>query len=115
MSQGTSCKIASHRPRWVVIQRLGNASAFNGYHWTPSDYSCVRCPICPAHWRTKAAYVSSLPDAPKDWAVSGKPETLDDPPPAPRESRPGAAREREEFYPAFLVPGMNPNDWKKKK
>lgn len=62
MSQGISCKIKEHRPRWVVTQRNGNASAFNGYHWTPSDYSAVHCPLCPTAWRTKAKFVNSLPD-----------------------------------------------------
>jgi hypothetical protein len=53
-----------HRAHWRVIQRNGNASAFNGYHWTPSDYSAVRCtlPDCRRVWRTKAAYVDQLPD-----------------------------------------------------
>jgi len=55
-----------HRDHWVVVMREGNASAFNGYHWTPSDYSLVRCtvPGCQRpSWRTKAAYVRDLPDA----------------------------------------------------
>ncbi len=65
MSQGTSCKIKAHRPRWYVSQRRGNASAFNGYHWTPSDYSAVSCAECGATWRTKAKFVDSLPDQPK--------------------------------------------------
>jgi hypothetical protein len=51
-----------HRGQWRVIQRHGNASAFNGYHWTPSDYSSVRCTHCWRVWRTKAAYVEELPD-----------------------------------------------------
>jgi hypothetical protein len=54
-----------HQADWVVLQRKCNHSAFNGYHWTPSDYSSVRCghPGCGRVWRTKAAYVDSLPDA----------------------------------------------------
>lgn len=52
-----------HRARWVVLQRKCNHSAFNGYHWTPSDYSCLRCTECGRVWRTKAAYVDGLPDA----------------------------------------------------
>lgn len=54
-----------HREHWEVLQRLGNASAFNGYHWTPSDYSSIHCRAggCGRVWRTKAAYVSQLPDA----------------------------------------------------
>ena len=53
-----------HRASWVVVQRNGNASAFNGYHWTYSDYSGVRCTRCRRYWRTKAAYVDTLPDEP---------------------------------------------------
>lgn len=52
-----------HYPAWRVIQRNGNASAFNGYHWTPSDYSAVRCGDCGRVWRTRAAYVGDLPDS----------------------------------------------------
>jgi hypothetical protein len=54
-----------HRASWVVLQRKGNYSAFNGYHWTPSAYSAVKCraPGCNRVWRTKAAYVDELPDA----------------------------------------------------
>lgn len=51
-----------HREHWVVLQRLGNYSAFNGYRWTPSAYSCLRCRKCGRVWRTKAAYVASIPD-----------------------------------------------------
>jgi hypothetical protein len=47
---------------WVVTQRLGNASAFNGYRWQPSDWSSVFCLGCHAFGRTKASYVSSLRD-----------------------------------------------------
>lgn len=67
MSQGISCKCSeSKKPAlerlWVVLQRNGNASAFNGYHWTYSDYSSVQCRVCGAVWRTKADYVFSLKD-----------------------------------------------------
>lgn len=67
MSQGTSCKCPeSKKPvaerRWVVLQRNGNASAFNGYRWTYSDYSCLQCHICGVVWRTKAAYVIYIQD-----------------------------------------------------
>ena len=46
----------------VVVQYKCNYSAFNGYHYTPSDYSEVRCtrPGCMGTWRTKAAYVDDL-------------------------------------------------------
>jgi hypothetical protein len=54
-----------HRATWTVIQRHGNRSAFNGYHWTRSDYSACLCGTCGRVWRTKAAYVEHLPDAPR--------------------------------------------------
>lgn len=40
-----------------------NHSAFNGYRYTPSNYSQVRClrPGCFGSWRTDAAYVETLP------------------------------------------------------
>lgn len=50
-----------HRDSWFVYVRKANYSAFNGYHKTPSDYSEVRCPVCGRVWRTKAAYVDTLP------------------------------------------------------
>lgn len=54
-----------HRSYWVVEVRNGNYSAFNGYHFTPSEYSQVRCtrPGCDRIFRTRAAYVAGLPDA----------------------------------------------------
>ena len=45
---------------WEVTMYKYNASAFNGYHYTPSDYSEVRCKGCKARWRTKAKYVDKL-------------------------------------------------------
>lgn len=51
-----------HRPSWYVTVRNANYSAFNGGRRTPSEYSEVRCPLCSARWRTKAAYVDELPD-----------------------------------------------------
>jgi len=67
MSQGISCKCGEHakpvaQRNWIVLQRRCNHSAFNGYHWTPSDYSCVQCHECGTCWRTKADYVSILRD-----------------------------------------------------
>lgn len=67
MSQGTSCKCPENKKpvgerRWFVLMRNGNASAFNGYRWTYSDYSCIQCHACGTVWRTKAGYVSSLKD-----------------------------------------------------
>jgi len=56
-----------HRAAWTVVNRKCNFSAFNGYHWTYSDYSLVECGTCGRCWRTKAAYVDTLPDqAPAD-------------------------------------------------
>jgi hypothetical protein len=117
MSQGISCKDKTHKPHWVVTQRKSNASAFNGYRSTPSDYSAVRCLACSASWRTKSKFVDGLPDAPADWAsrstailekrgVEVTSEMVRDL---------GERAEAEEFTPAFLVPGMNPKDWQKKK
>lgn len=66
MSGGKACTcpagIKVRRP-WVVLHRRCNHSAFNGYRYTPSVYSAVSCVTCGAVWRTKAAYVSALPDA----------------------------------------------------
>lgn len=45
---------------WVVMDRKCNYSAFSGYRYTPSDYSCVECLTCGAIWRTKAKYVDIL-------------------------------------------------------
>lgn len=62
--RGVECR-RSHRDRWVVIVREGNYSAFNGYHFTPSDYSCLECTSCGRTWRTKAGYVRDVPDRPQ--------------------------------------------------
>lgn len=62
-SSPAACRNPAHRASWVVLQREGNRSAFNGYRWTPSPYSEVRCTEGGALWRTKAAYVGELPDA----------------------------------------------------
>lgn len=57
-------RICDCRPRDVeVVCRNRNYGAFNGYHYTPSDYSLVRCRKCGHPWRTKAKYVDSAPDA----------------------------------------------------
>lgn len=71
MSAGTACTdSARHRKYWRVVQRQCNHSAFNGYRRTYSDYSTVICMApaairgtCAGAWRTKAAYVTALPDA----------------------------------------------------
>jgi hypothetical protein len=52
-----------HRVHWVVTMRHGNRSAFNGYRWTPSDYSELICTYCGRRWRTRANYVKHFPDA----------------------------------------------------
>ena len=54
-------------PRWIVIDRYCNYSAFNGGKRTRSDYSGVMCLGCGRHWRTKANYISQLEDAPAEW------------------------------------------------
>lgn len=65
MSTGNKCKCGNQF--LFVTQRLCNHSAFNGYRYTPSDYSAVRCAKCGMYFRTKSAYVSGLPDAPENW------------------------------------------------
>ena len=65
MSQGVPCENrAAHRDNWVVVTRQANYSTFNGGRRTPSAYSEVRCTACRGRWRTRAAYVASLPDQP---------------------------------------------------
>jgi len=59
MSQGVACTCKSRR-YWRVTQYRCNHSAFNGYKWTPSEYSEVRCLRCGSNWRTRAGYVYSL-------------------------------------------------------
>lgn len=61
--QATVTCMREHRASWVVVARKCNHSAFNGYHWTPSEYSGVKCTDCGRYWRTTAAYVARLPDA----------------------------------------------------
>lgn len=61
MSGGRACRVKEHRIRWRVTVYKGNYSAFNGGHYTPSAYSEVMCPDCSCRWRTKAAYVETLP------------------------------------------------------
>jgi hypothetical protein len=65
VSFGCHCeerKKPPHMRRWVVLHRRCNYSAFNGYHYTPSDYSSVWCWACGAVGRTKAEYVDYLRD-----------------------------------------------------
>lgn len=68
MAVSFSCHCAErHKPvkerQWRVLQRMCNHSAFNGYHYTPSDYSSVICLACGSEGRTKAKYVSELSNA----------------------------------------------------
>lgn len=56
-----ACRDQSHRPSWWVRQYRSNRSAFNGYRYTPSEWSEVVCAIDGKRWRTKAAYVDQLP------------------------------------------------------
>jgi hypothetical protein len=73
MSGGNACKClerlepiivpaGSNRPGrlWRVVQYKCNHSAFNGYHYTSSDYSSLTCLRCGTTWRTKAPYVDDL-------------------------------------------------------
>ncbi|WUT01765.1 hypothetical protein OHA46_33970 (plasmid) [Streptomyces sp. NBC_00708] len=62
---GTACRNRDHRALWIVVQRNYNRSAFNGYRITRSAYSLVRCtaPGCNGTWRTRAAFVDTLPDS----------------------------------------------------
>ncbi len=63
MSGGFFCTCKPpDRSKWRVLTRNGNYSAFNGYRYAYSDYSSICCLVCDMHWRTKAAYVDSLPD-----------------------------------------------------
>lgn len=52
-----------HSGPLVVLTRNANRSAFNGYRHTPSAYSAVKCMCCGRHWRSKGAFVDTLPDA----------------------------------------------------
>lgn len=61
--QVLACADKGHKGSWVVVVRNGNYSAFNGYRFTPSAYSLVRCRADGMIWRTRAAYVAGLPDA----------------------------------------------------
>ena len=71
MSVSFGCHCAERRKpirarAWVVVDRCCNYSAFNGYHWTASDYSAVYCKACGAFGRTKARYVRELKDGKLD-------------------------------------------------
>ena len=68
MSGGAACQCSERlRPanerHWRVLARRCNYSAFNGYHYTPSNWSHMKCLHCRASWRTKAKYVADFRDA----------------------------------------------------
>ena len=70
MSISFNCHCAERKKpiadrNWTVVQHRCNHSAFNGYQYTPSDYSTVRCCACGRVGRTKAAYVYDLVTAGK--------------------------------------------------
>lgn len=72
MSQSFNCHCAERKKpvierAWFVCQRNEQRSAFNGYHPQYSEHSTVVCGQCRATGRTKASYVSLLPDAPANW------------------------------------------------
>lgn len=83
---GPACRNSEHRPFWRIADYRCNHSAFNGYHYTPSDYSAIVCQAkaelgpCNervqqnAWWRTKAAYVEQLADPAPDGAEQPHPE-----------------------------------------
>lgn len=58
---GLRCTCTKAQRDWRVIHKRHNHSAFNGYRWTASAYSAVRCWTCRHWWRTTAAYVDTLP------------------------------------------------------
>ena len=60
MSKYVPCTCGT-RENWVVTMWRHNRSAFNGYHYTDSDYSQVHCTKYLGVWRTKAKYVETLP------------------------------------------------------
>ena len=74
MAHGFNCHCEERKKpvaerNWEVMQYRCNHSAFNGYHYTPSEYSTVVCrnPGCHGIGRTKAAYVDELYALGKIW------------------------------------------------
>ncbi|AXH50938.1 hypothetical protein CPT_Scapp_009 [Serratia phage Scapp] len=53
------CKV-KRRDNWRIIDYRCNYSAFNGYRYTPSDYSSITCLKCGSVWRSKSSYVDTL-------------------------------------------------------
>lgn len=66
MGSDPACLDRTHRH--VVTARNRNYSSFNGYSYTYSQWSEVRCLATGQFWRTKANYVDSLPSATIDEA-----------------------------------------------
>jgi hypothetical protein len=79
MSGGYACRCSerdepliaqpgANRPArlWRVMQRYCNHSAFSGYRYVPSRYSCIFCLRCGACWRTTASFVAYLADNTED-------------------------------------------------
>lgn len=61
MPSGYSCQCSKPEKGkyWFILDYKCNYSAFNGYHYTPSDYSAMACAKCGSLWRTKANYVKN--------------------------------------------------------
>lgn len=61
---------------WRILHYKHNHSAFSGYRETDSDYSEILCLECHRTWRTKAKYVSTLPEISdeekKQWFEGGR-------------------------------------------
>lgn len=66
MSGGRACTTCPDHRRHRVVTRRGNRSRFNGGRWQDSAYSEIVCTVTGKMWRTKAAYVSALPDVRPD-------------------------------------------------
>lgn len=57
-----ACADPTHRPSWRVTAREVNRGARGHGRAQRSPYSQIRCPACNLTWRSKAAYVATLPD-----------------------------------------------------
>jgi hypothetical protein len=67
MASSFNCKCGErlkpvNERNWEVVRYRCNYSAFNGYHYTPSNYSTVVCNNdgCNGAGRTKASFVDDL-------------------------------------------------------
>lgn len=61
MSGGTACRNSLHKASWTVRVYKANHSAFGGGKRQPSDWSDLYCAVCQTSWRSKSAYVDTLP------------------------------------------------------